>query len=111
MNRKAISYALILLGVGAMVLALAQVNTMMITGAQSEISKPLLEEQIRQAEQAGLAQGISQAEIDATSQQARTLVDQSINKVNQAYQQSALIDLVVGLLFMAVGVFVHPREH
>ena len=111
MNRKAISYALILLGVGALVLAMSQVNTMMVSSAQSEISKPLLEEQIKQAEQLGQAQGLSQAEIDASSQQARSLVDSSINKVNQAYQQTVLMNFVVGLVFVAVGVFVHPREH
>ncbi|MBU1197567.1 hypothetical protein KJ765_03560 [Candidatus Micrarchaeota archaeon] len=109
MNKKALSYALILFGVGGLVLALAQVNQLMVSTAQSEVAMMGLEETLNQQEELAAMQGLTPSEIAATSQQARSLVGQSIAKVNNAYMQGALVNLVIGVIFIAAGIFIHPR--
>lgn len=110
MDRRLISYTLILLGAGALLLSLYQANQMLISGAQNDASRAAVDATLEAQKAQASALGSTDAEIAAASQQIKTLTEQSINKQNQALQQSLLIDLVFGVVFVAAGLFVHPRK-
>ncbi len=111
MNRKAISIALILLGVAFSTLALSQLNQMSVSSAQSEIARPVAEAQIIASESLAESYGQSADEIAKTSAEARALIDKSISTMNNSYLMTAIIDGILGLVLLFAGIVTFPKEH
>ncbi|MFH1200060.1 MAG: hypothetical protein V1708_03260 [Candidatus Micrarchaeota archaeon] len=111
MSKKiALSYVFLLLGTAFMALAASQYNQMQITSAQSEISKPLLDAQITASEEQARSMGQAEADISASSAQARQIVNDSISKIANAFMQTIYVDFVLGLVLLAAGVLLFGRE-
>jgi hypothetical protein len=110
MNMKAISIALLLLGVAFAALALSQLNQMSINSAQYEATKPALEAQIIANEELAKSYGQSDADISKASQDARDLLGKSISAMNGGYLSNALIDGIAGLVLLFAGIVTYPKE-
>ncbi|MBI5225495.1 hypothetical protein HY989_06515 [Candidatus Micrarchaeota archaeon] len=111
MEKKAISMTLILLGVLFIMLAASQVNQMIISNAQSELARPIAEGQIAASEELAKSYGQTDAQIAATSKEARALLDKSISTMGNSYMFTALMDGIIGLLLLIAGLFTFPKQH
>lgn len=111
MEKMGISLALILFGVAFCTLALSQVNSMIVSGAQSELARPVAEAQIVASEQLAKSYGQTDSEIAATSKQARDLLNNTISTMNDSYWKTAAVDAFVGLILLFAGLMVYPKHH
>lgn len=110
MDMKAISIALILLGVAFSALAVSQLNQMSISGAQTELAKPVAEAQIAASEAYARQMGQPEAEISKTSQEARDLLTKSISTMNNAYLMTGIVDGIMGLVLLFAGILTYPKQ-
>ncbi len=111
MHKKAISIALLLLGVAFATLALNQLNQMVISNAQSDLARPVAEAQIMANEELARSYGQSEAEVAAISKESRELLENSISAMSNSYLTTALVDGILGLVLLFAGVMTYPREH
>ena len=110
MNNKAISIALLLLGVTFATLALSQFNALMVNNAQSDISKEAVRIQITANEALAKSYGQTDAEIAASSKEAMDLLDKSAASLSNAYMFGGLVDGILGLVLLFAGVVTYPKE-
>lgn len=111
MEMKAVSIALILLGVAFLTLAASQMNSMVVSNAQSELAKPVAEAQIIASEELAKSYGQTDAEIAASSKEARDLLNKTIVTMNNSYWLTSIADFIFGLVFILLGIFTYPKGH
>jgi predicted metalloprotease len=110
MNMKGISIALILLGVAFVSLSLNQINSMMVSNAQSQVAMEAAEAQIKATEELAKSYGQSAADVSTASAESRTLLTKTFSKMNDSYTNTALLDGVLGLILLIIGVFAYPKD-
>ncbi|MFH0972202.1 MAG: hypothetical protein V1835_06595 [Candidatus Micrarchaeota archaeon] len=111
MNMKAIGMALILLGVAFAALTVNQLNSMVVSNAQTEIAKPIAEAQIVASEEYARSYGQTEAEIAKSSADARALIDKTAAAMSNSYMLTSLIDGILALVLLFAGIFTYPKEH